>query len=138
VLCGLGCADDLRHGLTHGDARAHAHARAGGAAALLGGTGDRLRHLELGVAAEIPHDPHADALVEAVLQFLRERDVLDLEAVERQPQLGEKRSAISSVTGRSSSTGQPCDELRTTMTESSYRQTRCRCGAVTLGAAPAR
>src|SRR5262249_48120908 len=78
----------LPHRLAHRDASADPGARAGGAA---GGRRDRnrLRHLILRVARQVSDDPHADTLVEPFLQLVGQRDVLDLKALEREPEVGE-------------------------------------------------
>src|SRR5207244_9456161 len=86
---GLGrLSDRLPYGLAHRDARADPRAGTGGA---VGRRCDRngLRDLILRVARQVADDPHADALVEPLLELVGQRDVLDLEALERQPELRE-------------------------------------------------
>src|SRR5712691_6482995 len=84
-----GLSDRLPHRLSHRDTRADPCARAGGA---VGRRRDRnrLRDLILRVARQVSNDPHADALVEPPLELVGQRDVLDLEALERQPEVGER------------------------------------------------
>src|SRR5262245_37009381 len=87
---GRGLGDGLPHGLPHRDPRADADARAGRSARRRRG-GNRLAYLELRIAGQIADDAHPDALVQALLQLVRQRDVLDLESLERQPEIGERR-----------------------------------------------
>src|SRR5262249_4115872 len=86
---GLGrLSDRLPHRLAHRDAGADPRASAGGAIAR---RRDRngLRDLILRVARQVADDAHADTLVEPLLKLLGQRDVLDLETLQRQPELGE-------------------------------------------------
>src|SRR5262249_25740984 len=72
-----------------GDPRCEPQAGAGGASGGSRRGGDGARRLELGVAAGIADDAHADALVEPGLELLGKRDVLDLEALQGEAELGE-------------------------------------------------
>ena len=89
-----GLAHRLPHGLAHGDARAEAGAGARHAALVGRRHRDGLRGLELRVAAHVADHAHADALVQPLLQLVGQRDVLDLEALQRQAEVGEHRPQL--------------------------------------------
>jgi HEAT repeat protein len=64
----------VHHLLRHGESRAQAYADTSGAAFIRRGDRHRLRHLELRVAAHIADHVHADALVEALLEALGDKE----------------------------------------------------------------
>ena len=73
----------VHHLLRHRHARSESRALPAATAAFVGRRDrHRLRHLELRVLAHVADHVHADALVEALLQFLGQRQVLDDEAVQ--------------------------------------------------------
>ncbi len=92
----------LRHArrdlLADTEADADAGAQPGQAAFVLRRQRDRLGGLELGIALHAAHHVHADALVEHGLQFFGQRDVLHVEAVQRQA-VGERTSVPSWPSG---------------------------------------
>src|SRR5882724_5965663 len=83
------------HCLAHGDTRAESGADAHCAPALIGGgNGNCLGYVVLREFVHIADHVHADACIQKLLQFFRQREVLNVERVEREPEFSERRAGL--------------------------------------------
>jgi hypothetical protein len=91
-LAGSRAFHGFHHGLADGHARAKTCAYSDGATTFVcGGDGDRLRDFVLREFAHVADHVHADALVENLLQLVGQREIFDVEGVQRNAVLGECR-----------------------------------------------
>jgi len=85
----IGLLHGAGHGLGHSVASAEAGADAGDAPFVGGGDGDRLRDLELRVAAHVADHVHRNALVEALLKLFGEAEFANDKGIEMEPKIVE-------------------------------------------------
>src|SRR5689334_13406965 len=91
LLATCTAADCVGHRLAHRHPRAKTRTDAGTAALVRRGGGNRLRNLKLSVFAQIADHVHADPFIEALLQLIGQRQVLNDEGVELKTEIGERR-----------------------------------------------
>ena len=82
----------IHHRLAHRYTCSQARANSRNSSALVcRGDGDRLSHLVLRVSFHVANHIHADSLVKNLLELIRQGEILNDEAVERESQLGKTR-----------------------------------------------
>src|SRR5579871_813738 len=87
-----GFLQSVHHCLPHGHARSESSTDSCSAAAFVRRRNrNGLRHLILRVAAHVADHIHADSLIKYLLEFIRQRQILDHETVERKPEFSESR-----------------------------------------------